>query len=327
MERTPSFPVGWDPSPGKQFQAEVLKMFNSSVHHPSSSTNGCFFLLVVFRRFTFRLTEESVSLALQSVLGGAAAGFHVHFESDQHFRFSVASKAVGFHICSLKRIIAKHFDVYFHLWRGGGAHWQLEKKLWIEEEEKQWTKVSRKKKPTKGNSKKVTFAHKLVQESPTRKSTPAFPPPSIKIGDIICPLDVSMGKSSFGGSPSAPAILIKSNTVFSGLKRDLGICAQASKQCFKCLDRGHVTRDCTGPFRCRICFGYNHLAKRCFNQKHIPRQRWVPKACSNMRQPDQHIDRAQGQHSDNSSPTAIRSFEPLKIYASNRTRDKKEKYF
>ncbi|KAJ1296587.1 hypothetical protein BS78_01G313000, partial [Paspalum vaginatum] len=100
---------GWDSSPGKQFQAEVLKMFNSSVHHPSSSTNGCFFLLVVFRRFTFRLTEES---------------------------------AVGFHICSLKRIIAKHFDVYFHLWRGGGAHWQLEKKLWIEEEEKQWTKVS-----------------------------------------------------------------------------------------------------------------------------------------------------------------------------------------
>ncbi|TVU06806.1 hypothetical protein EJB05_46841, partial [Eragrostis curvula] len=33
------------------------------VHHPSSSPNGGFHLLAVFRRFTFRLTESSVSMA------------------------------------------------------------------------------------------------------------------------------------------------------------------------------------------------------------------------------------------------------------------------
>jgi hypothetical protein len=85
----------WDFSLGKSFQAEVLHRFSSSVHHPSSSPDGSFLLLVVFRRFLFRLTEESVALALHCCLGGTPAGFHVTFESDRHFRFSVANKHVG----------------------------------------------------------------------------------------------------------------------------------------------------------------------------------------------------------------------------------------
>ena len=48
----------WDFSLGKRFEAEVVHKFSSSVHHPSSSPDGSFFLLVVFRRFLFRLTEE-----------------------------------------------------------------------------------------------------------------------------------------------------------------------------------------------------------------------------------------------------------------------------
>jgi hypothetical protein len=62
-----------------------------------------------------------VSLALHSVLGGTLAGLHVMYVKDRHYRFSVASKQVGFAICALKRIISDHFDVYFHLWRDGGG--------------------------------------------------------------------------------------------------------------------------------------------------------------------------------------------------------------
>ena len=111
----------WDFSPGKKFQAEVLRKFSSSVHHTSSSPDGSFFLLVVFRRFLFRLTEDSVAMALHCYLGGTPAGFHVSFQKERHFRFSVASKNVGLLVRALKRITTDHFDIYFHLWRDGGA--------------------------------------------------------------------------------------------------------------------------------------------------------------------------------------------------------------
>ena len=109
----------WDFSLGKRFEAEVVHKF-SSLHHPSSSPDGSFFLLVVFRRFLFRLTEDSVALALHCCLGGAPTGFHVTYQSDRHFHFSVASKHVGLLIRSLRRITTAHFDAYFHLWRDGG---------------------------------------------------------------------------------------------------------------------------------------------------------------------------------------------------------------
>jgi hypothetical protein len=76
---------------------------------------------MVFRRFTFRLTEDSVSLALHSVLGGTPAGFRVTYLKDCHYRFPIASKQLGLTICALKRIISGHFDVYFHLCRNGGG--------------------------------------------------------------------------------------------------------------------------------------------------------------------------------------------------------------
>jgi hypothetical protein len=136
----------WDFSPGKKFQAEVLRKFSSSVHHTSSLPDGSFFLLVIFRRFLFRLTEDSVAMALHCCLGGTPAGFHVSFQKERHFRFSVASKNVGLLVRALNRITTDHFDIYFHLWRDGGADWKREWKKWEKEEEASWTtKISRKK--------------------------------------------------------------------------------------------------------------------------------------------------------------------------------------
>jgi hypothetical protein len=104
----------WDFRSGRRFEADIFRKFRSSVHHPSS-THGAFHLLAVFRRFTFWLSESSVSLALHAALGGTPAGFHVTYLKDHHFRFSVASKQVGFAIRDIKRITSQHFDVYFHL--------------------------------------------------------------------------------------------------------------------------------------------------------------------------------------------------------------------
>jgi len=160
----------WDFSRGKSFQNMVLADLGAPVHHPSSSPAGSFSLLAVFRRYTFRLTEDSVSLALHACLGGAPAGFHVTYIQDRHFRFVVSCKQVGFKVCDLKRVITEHFDVYFHLWRDGGARWIGELKRWNREEEAGWTKVTRKK--GKKYGKRVSFSNKIAQDSPVKLSRP-----------------------------------------------------------------------------------------------------------------------------------------------------------
>jgi hypothetical protein len=105
----------WNFSHGQEFEAHILSKFRSSVHHPSSSPHSTFHLLVFFRRFTFRLTESSMSLALHVALGGTLTGFHVTFIKDCHFRFLVASRHVGFSVRDLNCITTDHFDVYLHL--------------------------------------------------------------------------------------------------------------------------------------------------------------------------------------------------------------------
>ena len=77
---------------GLGFQEEIRHRFHAPVHHPFPTPDGSFFLLATFGHFLFRLTEESVALALQSCLGGRATDFHVKFLSTNHFRFSFFPK-------------------------------------------------------------------------------------------------------------------------------------------------------------------------------------------------------------------------------------------
>lgn len=120
----------WNFKAGDDFQQDILTRFRSPVHHPSSSDHGAFHMLAVFRRYTFRLTDSSVSLALHACLGGTLVGFHVTYLRDRHFRFSVANKHVGFAVHALRRVITDQFDIYFHLWREGGASWATEHRRW-----------------------------------------------------------------------------------------------------------------------------------------------------------------------------------------------------
>lgn len=159
-------------SHGKKFELEVLHHFGKSVHHPSSDPRGSFFLLATFRRYPFRLTEDSVALALQSCLGGSAPSFHVTELSHNHFCFSVSCKSVGFLVYDMRRFIGSSFDIYFHLGNNGVPHWEREKRLW-EAEEKKWTKVLLKRQSkSKKSTKIVSFAENLVQSSPKVKATP-----------------------------------------------------------------------------------------------------------------------------------------------------------
>jgi len=171
-----------DFSVGEEFEREVHRRFGVQVHHESPSPRGSFFLLATFRRFLFRLTEDSVSLALQSCLGGLASKFHVVELSHNHFRFSVSCKAVGFHVYALRRFIGETFDVYFYLFNNGVPHWEREKRLWEEEEAKKWTLVlskcqkrNAKSQSANASAKKVRFAPKLVLASPVKKFAPPTP--------------------------------------------------------------------------------------------------------------------------------------------------------
>jgi hypothetical protein len=181
----------WNFQRGKNFEALIFSRFKSPVHHPSSSPRGAFHLLAIFRRYTFRLTESLVSLALHSILGGTPAGFHVTFIRDRHFRFSVSTKHVGFAVTELKRIISDQFDVYFHLWRDGGANWFREWSKWQQEEDASWQQVSRRhRKPKK--LKHVSFAKNLVQDSLIKKSVPQE---TILFGDFAGRLDSQLSSS------------------------------------------------------------------------------------------------------------------------------------
>jgi hypothetical protein len=108
------------------------------------------------------------------------------------FGFFVASKDVGFLICNKKRITTDSFDVYFHLWREGGANWQQEFKLWEEEEEESWTVISRKKNRF---PKKAHFSSPIKQSSPPRKSSPSLAPRSVRFGNFHCPLPSTGSRS------------------------------------------------------------------------------------------------------------------------------------
>lgn len=161
-------------------------MVKTQLHFPKSSPEGSFYMLAVFRRYTFRLDEETVSHALHSAIGGSPTCFHVHFESDRHNRFSVASKAVGLRVLGLRRVTTKHFDVFFHLWRDGGSDWQREHRAWEQEEENQWTLVTRKK--AKKAAKHVSFSSPLKQPSPKAKHQPSVATAFLRLGSFLCSL-------------------------------------------------------------------------------------------------------------------------------------------
>jgi hypothetical protein len=68
-----------------------------------------------FGHFAIRLSVDSVSLMLQSCLGGIDKDFKVLHLSGNMFRFLFFSKEIGFMIYKLCVVKCKDFDVFFAL--------------------------------------------------------------------------------------------------------------------------------------------------------------------------------------------------------------------
>ena len=113
--------IGLDFSHGQKFSDDVKRIFGSTVH-PLGKANH-FLLTVSFGRSTFKLSEDTVSMALESCIGGICDDLWVQLLSDRVFRFSVSSRHVGFFVLALRSFSCHAFKCYFHTWGHGGPNW------------------------------------------------------------------------------------------------------------------------------------------------------------------------------------------------------------
>jgi hypothetical protein len=112
------------------------------------------------------LAEVLVGKALHSCLGGNPEDFNVIACGLRSFRFSVASRNVGFLVYQLLSYSRVAFKCFFHLWGNGGANWQKEFRDWQKECQQEWTLVS----PNKRRTDSALLALKKKPVKPSLKS-------------------------------------------------------------------------------------------------------------------------------------------------------------
>ena len=88
------------------------------------------------------MDDHSVSQALESCIGGLSQELAVTQLSDRVFRFSVASRFVGFMVYALRSFSCQHFKCFFHLWSNGGPLWHREFNDWQIECNEEWTLIT-----------------------------------------------------------------------------------------------------------------------------------------------------------------------------------------
>ena len=127
---------------GKDFERSMREKFGHPVVFSPGFSQREFTLVVSFCCARFRLDCHTVSITLQSCFGGYPQGFRAHHLKDRSFKFSVASKAVGFEIYNHGHMVEKDFKLVFNLWGFRGPNWLREEQLFYREEESSWTLVT-----------------------------------------------------------------------------------------------------------------------------------------------------------------------------------------
>ena len=136
--------MGLDLAPGQEFSEEVRRSCFSMVHPTLDSRN--FTMVVAFGRTSLKLTEDSVTVALESITGGICDALKVSILRDRVFSFTVSSKKVGFLLIDRRKFVSPNFICYFYLWNHGGPQWLYEFNLWKKQTKEEWTLVSPSKK-------------------------------------------------------------------------------------------------------------------------------------------------------------------------------------
>jgi hypothetical protein len=132
--------MGLDFSDGMAFAKSIRRKYFSAVH--PSRDSGHFIMVVSFGRTSFRLSEDSASLALEAAIGGFCGSLKVSSLRERVYSFVVSSKHVGFEVLNLKSYVCPKFKCYFHLWGNGGPNWTREFNVWQKECKEEWTPVS-----------------------------------------------------------------------------------------------------------------------------------------------------------------------------------------
>ncbi|TVT98028.1 hypothetical protein EJB05_56697, partial [Eragrostis curvula] len=273
---------GLDFRPGVGVQSAILDRLDSHLNFKPGSGQSEFLLVVSFGRCVFRLTEETVSLILQATIGGVAADFRPAQLDDRVFRFSVSSKAVGFHIYNLKSFECKQYKLHFHLWGSGGASWSQESINFNKEEEDSWTTVKRKGRkksyvdavknqnrvPLTGANKVPLMNRKMWKPKKSVFDRLSNPRQSVfdRIEEIIPEAknkEPAVENSNFeltDGDQPASSRPIKLNTAQSVEFQDSG---PSIIICKRCLKSGHHSKKCWGRIRCRLCSQEGHISFYC----------------------------------------------------------------
>ncbi|KAM0894957.1 hypothetical protein ACQ4PT_024153 [Festuca glaucescens] len=286
-------------SHGLNFAKDVKNFFNVDVHPSSKSCN--FLMVVSFGHANFRMEEDLVSIALESVIGGYCGNLKVSLIKDRVFSFCVSAKDVGFHVLKLRKYSCQQFQCYFHLWGRGGPNWKWEFNQWNIQTKAEWTLVSSPKKTLQRglaalkskaprsalakshvSGKKLQFAETIHYEACLGYQCPdgasvqenvmaahAYPLHSAESSGN------SQGKEILPGSGLADDVSHEqAQKYFEKLVDDMVYKVWA---CGRCLHMGHQTKDCTNDIRCRACFSYGHIKKNCLGAKQKSAQIWVPK--------------------------------------------------
>ncbi|KAK1664301.1 hypothetical protein QYE76_052460 [Lolium multiflorum] len=254
-----------DFSHGINFAKDVKNKFRKEVH-PSSSS-GRFLMVVAFGRATFKLEEDLVGIALEAAIGGICGQLKVSMIQDRVFSFTVSSKEVGFHILKLRKF--------------SSLKKQVPKPILN---------------PKNRANKKLEFAKNIGYEaclgyqSAVHKGTGSADPPVTLVTSSTPPITYSTTKPLPAEKISLNVDAVEHLNLEEpkDFQEDMSKIAQddfgkmiddmAYKfwNCGRCLSMGHRTPDCTNEIRCRSCFSYGHVRKKCLANKQRGKV-WVPK--------------------------------------------------
>jgi hypothetical protein len=129
---------------GLYFERFIQQKFGHPVNFFEGPRRREFFLVISFGRSRFRLNIHTVGVVLQACFGGLASLFKVKFLRDRTFKFSVASKSVGFSIYNQSKFADTDYEFFINLWGDGGPNWIFEEKRFYKEQIDSWQTIKHK---------------------------------------------------------------------------------------------------------------------------------------------------------------------------------------